>query len=432
MHAFPAYAGTSFRMTLLFDCLRNLPWADFRVMERDTMEKLQRMQEAIKQIGADGWLLYSFKHNNPITDKILDLPKHLILKRRLFYYIPAKGTPQKLVHSIERGALDTWPGDKTIFASWQELESGLKKITLGHKKIAMEYSAECAIPYISIVDAGMIELIRKSTGAEIVSSADLAQIFDATWTDEQWRMHQEAGRGLIEAVQAAFGFIKTRIMQNKHVTEFDVQQCLLREFEKRGMGTADMPNCSVNENSGDPHYDPIEKTAKEIHRNDLVLIDFWARLNKPDSVYADYTWMGYVGETVPEKYEKIFQVVRGGRDAAVDLIKKEFASGRDLYGWQVDDACRNYIKHAGYGENFIHRTGHSIGEEVHGNGANIDNLETRDNRKILPRTCFSIEPGIYFVGEFGVRSEVNVYITEKKEVMVTGTPMQQTILPILK
>lgn len=394
--------------------------------------RFPRIQEAIKTNGMDGWLLYSFRHNNPIVKKVLDLPPHLVQGRRLFYFIPAEGMPQKLVHGIERGALDTVPGERTIFSSWQELEAGLKKITGGAKKIAMEYSPECQIPYISIVDAGTIELVRKATGATIVSSADLIQQFDATWDDEQLMLHLDVSKALMVIQKEAFDMIRDKLRAKAKVTEYDVQQFILKRFKDNNLVTEHLPNCSVKENSGDPHYEPLPDSSKEIVPGDLILIDLWAKKNVARGVYADYTLMGYAGDSVPEKYEKIFQVVKGARDAAVSFVKDTLRQEKPLYGWQIDDVCRNYIKERGYGEYFIHRTGHSIGEEVHGNGANLDNLETKDNRRILPRTCFSIEPGIYFVGDFGVRSEINVYITDKNDALVTGTPLQQEILAIMK
>ncbi len=394
--------------------------------------RIPRIQEAIKSNGIDGWLLYSFRHNNPIVKKVLDLPPHLVQGRRLFYFIPAEGMPQKLVHGIERGALDSVPGDRTIFSSWQELEAGLKKITGGAKKVAMEYSPECQIPYISIVDGGTLELVRKATGATIVSSADLIQQFDATWDDEQLMLHLDVSKALMIIQKEAFDMIRDKIKAKSKVTEYDVQQFILKRFKDNNLVTEHLPNCSVKENSGDPHYEPLPESSKEIVAGDLILIDLWAKKNVSRGVYADYTLMGYAGDSVPEKYEKIFQVVKGARDAAVSFIKDTLRQDKPLYGWQIDDICRNYIKEHGYGEYFIHRTGHSIGEEVHGNGANLDNLETKDNRRILPRTCFSVEPGIYFVGDFGVRSEINVYITDKNDALVTGTPLQQEILAIMK
>lgn len=394
--------------------------------------RIPRYQEAIRKNGFDGWLLYSFRHNNPIVKKVLDLPSHLVQGRRLFYFIPAEGTPQKLVHGIERGALDTVPGERTLYSSWQELEAGLKKITGGAKIIAMEYSPECQIPYISIVDGGTLELVRKVTGATIVSSADLIQEFDATWDDEQLMLHLDVSKALMTIVSEAFNLIKNKIITKSRLTEYDVQQFILKRFHDNNLTTEHLPNCSVNENSGDPHYEPLPENSKEIHAGDFVLIDLWAKKNVPRGVYADYTLVGYAGDAVPEKYENIFQIVKGARDAAISFIKDMLRQEKPLYGWQIDDVCRNYIRERGYGEYFIHRTGHSIGEEVHGNGANLDNLETKDNRRILPRTCFSIEPGIYFVGDFGVRSEINCYITDKNDALITGTPLQQSVLPILK
>ncbi len=400
-------------------------------MASETESRIRKIQETITHNGFDGWLMYSFRHNNPIVEKLLNLP-HAMAKRRFYYFVPASGTPQKLVHGIERYALDTVPGDRHIYSSWQELEAGLKTITGGAKKIAMEYSHECAIPYVSIIDAGTIELIRKATGAEIVSSADLVQVFDATWDDEQLNLHLEASRALMEIIGEAWAEIKNKILAKQTITECDVQQFILDRFKQHGVHTQDAPNCSVNENSGNPHYDPMKETCKEIHEGDLVLIDWWAKKIHPRGVYADYTQMGFVGKEVPGKYQKVFEAVKGARDAAIQFVKAEIGKNKPLYGWQIDDVCRNFIQSKGYGEYFIHRTGHSIGEEVHGNGANIDNLETKDNRQIIPRTCFSIEPGVYYVDDFGVRTEINVVITEKKDVLVTGMPLQQEVLAILK
>ncbi|MCB0833393.1 MAG: aminopeptidase P family protein [Bacteroidetes bacterium] len=393
---------------------------------------VKQIQETVKSNNLDGWLMYSFRKNNPIVGKVLNLPAHLSQMRRFFYFIPANGTPQKLVHGIERGTLDSVPGDKMIYSSWKELEEGLKKITKNGKKIAMEYSPEAAIPYVSLVDAGTIELVRKATGAEIVSSADLIQQFDSTWDDEQLELHLEASKSIVKTVHEAFAEIKKHVSAKKKITEFDVQSFILKRFKEDGLAVEHLPNCSVNENAADPHYEPLESTAKAIKEGDVVLIDLWAKRDVPRAVYADYTWMGFVGTAVPDKYAKIFEVVKGARDAAIAFIKTEINADRPLFGWQVDDVCRNFIKSKGYGEYFIHRTGHSIGEDVHGNGANIDNLETKDNRRIMPRTCFSIEPGIYFVDDFGMRTEVNVYITKNKDVLVTGTPIQQTVIPIMK
>jgi Xaa-Pro aminopeptidase len=394
--------------------------------------RISDIQTSLRTAGFDGWLFYSFHMNNPVAEKILEVPRHFHQKRRYYYYVPANGTPQKLVHSIERGTLDHLPGERNIYASWQELESGIRKITGGAKRIAMEYSAECAIPYISIVDAGTIETVRKVTGAEIVSSADLVQMFDAVWDDDQLASHEAAGKILITIADEAFAHIGKAVREGKIITEYDVQQFIKQQFTSNGLHTDDAPNCSVNANAGDPHYDPIPATAKPIGENDLVLIDLWAKQTTPRAVYADYTRMGFVGKNVPEKYSKAFAVVCKARDRATEFLNERVTAGKDVYGWEVDDACRKVIQDAGYGDQFIHRTGHSIGENVHGNGANIDNLETRDNRRIIPRTCFSIEPGIYVYGEFGVRTEVNVYISDRRSILVTGMPLQHDIHAILK
>ncbi len=392
--------------------------------------RIEQLQQSLRDQGFDGWLMYSFRKNNPIAGRILELPAHLTQMRRFFYYIPARGQPWKVVHAIERGTLDSLPGERILYSSWQDLETALAKITNGSNRIAMEYSPEAAIPYVSVVDAGTIELVRKATRAEILSSADLVQYFDSTWTDEQFRLHLEAERLVMNTKDEAFAEIRSRLRSGQRLTEYDVQQFILSRFRDHGLVTEHLPNCSVNENSGDPHYEPTESLFKEIREGDFILIDLWAKRDVPHGVFADYTWVGYAGSTVPEKYEKVFAVVRDARDAAVRFIRDELASGREVYGWKVDDVCRGLIGSRGYGEYFIHRTGHSIGEDVHGNGANIDNLETRDDRRLIPCTCFSIEPGIYF-SEFGVRSEINVYIGADRAVQVTGTPVQEHVLAIL-
>ncbi len=398
----------------------------------DFQKRIETIQQRLRESGLDGWLLYSFHMNNPIAEKILEVPRHFHQKRRYLYFIPAAGAPQKIVHSIERGTLDHLPGGKILYASWQDLEKGIATATAGARRIAMEYSAECAIPYISIVDAGTIEMIRKASAAELVSSADLVQMFDAVWTREQLASHEDAGQKLIRIADEAFSRIGESVRTGAPLSEYDVQQFILQRFAANGLKTDDAPNCSVNANAGDPHYDPIPSVAQPIRKGDLVLIDLWAKRTEEGSVYADYTRMGYVGQSVPEKYETAFRVVCAARDAAIEFIRTRIRQGQDVYGWEVDDACRAVIQQAGFGDLFVHRTGHSIGESVHGNGANIDNLETKDNRRLIPGTCFSIEPGVYVYGEYGVRTEVNVFIREDRDILVTGTPLQNSILPILK
>jgi Xaa-Pro aminopeptidase len=392
---------------------------------------IEEIQSALQAEHIDGWLFYNFRGSNMLATRILDLPKQLMFTRRFFYYIPAIGIPRKLVHRIEEWNLDSLPGEKNIYLSWRSLEEGLKQLLIGTKNVAMEYSSRCAIPYISIVDAGTIELVKK-TGVEVVSSANLVQYFESRWNDEQLKDNLETATHLRQIVDRTFQFIRENIQQNNPLTEYDVQQFMASEINKRGLTTSSDPNCSVNANSANPHYEPTKEIHTTLQKGDCVLLDLWAKKAKPGSVYADITWMGYIGDRVPDEFEKIFQIVKGGRNAALNFVQSSFAEKKLILGCDVDDAARNYIAQQGYGEYFVHRTGHSIGEEVHGNGANMDNLETRDERSLIPQTSFSIEPGIYFRDKYGVRSEIDVYITNEKEVIVTGLPIQEQIVPILK
>ena len=397
---------------------------------KDYTTMIAGIQEILKKEKIDGWLLYNFRGSNVFATRILALPAHIMCTRRYFYFIPRKGAPRKLVHRIEEWNLDTLPGDKTVYLSWKSLGDGLKKILKGAKSVAMEYSPRCAIPYVSTVDAGAVEL-AKSAGVKVVTSANLVQYFEARWTEEQLEDNLEAARQLGQTAQEAFRFIRQRISSNTPTTEYDVQQFMLSEFKRRGIKTEDAPNCSVNANAANPHYEPTREINSPLRKGDLVLLDLWAKKDKPHSVYADITWMGFIGATVPDEYEKIFQIVRGGRDAALKFVQDSFAKGKQICGYQVDDAARKYIAAKGYGNDFIHRTGHSIGEEIHGNGANMDNLETHDERRVIPQTSFSIEPGIYLRDKFGVRSEIDVFISKDNEVIVTGEPMQEKMVAIM-
>jgi Xaa-Pro dipeptidase len=394
-------------------------------------DRVTLIQEALREERLEGWLLYNFRGSNVFATRILDLPPHIMQTRRYFYFLPAAGSPKKLVHTIEQYNLDSLPGEKVLYLSWQSLEAGLKSILGGARKVAMEYSPRNAIPYISNVDGGTLELVR-SLGVDVMSSANLVQRFEACWDDEQAKENAETAKHLREIVDGTFGFIRERIKGKAATTEYDVQQFMLAEFKRRGLMTEEAPNCSVNANSANPHYEPTKELNSRLNNGDFVLIDLWAKKDKPRSVYADITWTGYIGETVPAEYTKIFEIVKGGRDAARKFVEQAYASGAEIFGYQVDDAARQFITEHGYGEFFVHRTGHSIGEEIHGNGANMDNLETRDERKVIPRTSFSIEPGIYLPGKFGVRSEIDVFITNDRQVVVTGLPMQDAVVPILQ
>lgn len=398
---------------------------------KDYSELIREIQKALQTERIDGWLLYNFRDSNIFATHLLALPQHIMFTRRYFYYIPASGKPRKLVHRIEEWNLDTLPGDKSVYLSWQSLEEGLKKLLSGSIRVAMEYSPKCAIPYVSTVDAGTIELIR-ACGVNVVSSADLIQHFEICWDEDQLNDNIETAKHLRQIVDVAFGFIKEKITSNSPLTEYDVQQCMLSEFKKRELVTSSEPNCSVNVNSANPHYEPTKEINSPLRKGDFVLLDLWAKKNIQRSVYADITWIGFIGETVPDEYEKIFQIVKGGRDAALNFVHSSIKAGKIIHGYEVDDAARNFITQHGYGEYFVHRTGHSIGEEVHGNGANMDNLETHDERTVLLRTSFSIEPGIYLRDKFGIRSEIDVYISKDREVIVTGEPIQGKVVPILQ
>lgn len=391
------------------------------------MFDLVRMQSAIRDFGFEGWLLYDFRESNILARRVLQLPDSTHTSRRFACFIPAEGEPRRLVHRIESGVLDHIPGEKTVYLRWQEFEAGIEKLIGGAQRIAMEYAPRNSNPYISRVDAGTVELVR-SFGAEIGSSGDLVQLFEAVWDESQWQMHEAAGQVTNAAFSVAWTFIADAIRGKGVTTEWAVQQAILEHFERNDLTTYSPPIVGVNAHSGDPHY---ETGMAEIREGDFVLVDLWGKLNQPRSVYSDLTRTGFVGETVPQKYDAIFQIVARARDAAIQAVRDAFEEGRTLPGWQVDDACRKVIEEAGYGQYFVHRTGHSIGQEVHGNGANIDNLETHEERLILPGCCFSIEPGIY-LPEFGVRSEVDVFVNHQRQVQVTGGALQTEVVPILK
>jgi Xaa-Pro dipeptidase len=386
------------------------------------MFDISAVQAALKEFGFDAWLLYDFRGSNILARRVLGLDDKQTGSRRFFYCIPA----QKLVHRIESGALDHLPGDKTVYLRWQELEAGVVKLVGNAKKVAMEYSPRNANPYISRVDAGTVELVR-ICGAEPVPSGDLIQLFEATWDDAQWQMHLEAAQHTDAAFDLAWKFIAREIGSQGQVTERDVQQEIMRHFAAHGMTTYHPPIVAVNEHSGDPHYDTGDTPLKA---GDFVLVDLWAKLDRPRAVYSDLTRVGFIGSQVPQKYDDIFRIVAQARDAAIARVRAAFSAKEELQGWQVDQAARDVIDAAGYGAAFVHRTGHSIGQETHGNGANMDNLETHETRRVLPRTCFSIEPGIY-LPEFGIRSEVNVFIDASGAVHVTGGQLQRSVIPIL-
>ncbi|MFL6516135.1 MAG: M24 family metallopeptidase [Chthoniobacterales bacterium] len=397
-------------------------------------ERVADIQKALREAKLDGWLFYDFRGSDPLALRILRLDEHALGSRRWFYYVPASGECTKLVHRIEAAKLDPLPGKRIEYSSWKEQHAGLREIlTAANKKprIAMQYSPMNDIPYMSKVDAGTVELIR-SLGIEVVTSAELVQQFEAVWTPEQLQSHIEASDKMHRIFFDSFAEIARRIRAGEPTTEYDIQQFVVRRWHEEGMGSDhDDPIVSVNANTANPHYTPNREGSLPIKQGDFVLLDLASKLQKPGAVCTDQTWTGYVGETVPEEFSRVFNIVRDARDAAVEFVRTNMHSGKSIRGADVDDVSRGVITRAGYGEYFTHRTGHSIGEEVHGNGVNIDNFETRDSRRITPGVCFSIEPGIYLPGKFGVRSEINVYVRDK-DIEVTGQPIQTEIVPILK
>lgn len=409
-------------------------------------ERVAEIQTALRAARLDGWLFYDFRGSDPLAPRILMLGEHASGTRRWFYYIPASGQPTKIVHSIERYKLDTLPGRRLIYRGWQEQHSYLRE-TLSSVAadvspasaaerparkpvhIAMQYSPMNDIPYMSRVDAGTIELVR-SFGSEPVTSAELVQQFEAVWTPAQKQSHLEASDKTHRIIMEAFAEIARRIRAEKPVTEYDIQQLIARRWDEEGM-LPEQGIVAVNANAANPHYAPTREVTQPIKRGDFVLLDVASKLKKPGAVFTDQTWTGYVGETVPDEFTRIFNIVREARDSAVEFVRKNVRAGKSIRGAEIDDVSRGVIQRAGYGEQFTHRTGHSIGEEVHGNGVNIDNFETRDSRRLIPGIAFSIEPGIYLEGKFGVRSEIDVYVAEK-DIEVTGQPIQTEIVPILK
>lgn len=395
------------------------------------MFNLPAIQAALHQFKFAGWLLYEFRGSNVLARRILGMGEMPLTSRRFLYWIPAEGTPVKIVHRIEESVLDHLPGDKVVYLKWQELEAAIQSVVSGKSPVAMEYSPGNGNPYISKVDAGTVELVR-SFGATVVSSGNLIQLFESTWDDEQEAMHFAAAKVTNAAYGVAWNFIADEIEKHGGVEELAVQQRIMDFFAEQGTTTYSPPIVARNTHSALPHYETGHGEDSRIGRDDFVLIDLWAKLDQPRAVYSDLTRVGYVGTSVPEKYNKVFQIVAAARDAGIACVQEAFAAGRELSGGTVDDAVRSVIEKAGYGQYFTHRTGHNIGQEVHGNGAHIDNLETREDRTLMRRTCFSIEPGIYLPGEFGVRLEIDIYIDGKGTVHVTGGERQTEIVAILK
>jgi Xaa-Pro aminopeptidase len=383
---------------------------------------IDRIQAELKRLGLDGWLMYDFHGHNDIAVRFLGLKG--IITRRSLYFIPAAGTPTTFAHAIERTPTAMLPGRKFYYSSYRLLEEELRRTLAGIKRLAMEYSPMGRLPYIAKVDAGTVELV-KSFGIEVVTSADLVARFDACLSAEQIALHREAAGHLNRIKDEAFALIARKLSGGELVTEYDVARFMMERFQMFGMVTEDSPICAVGPNGGNPHYEPTSEVHREIHKGDLIVLDLWARHDRPQGVYADITWMAYAGETVPDLYTEQFAVICAARDAAVERVRSRWGKG-EIFGYEVDDACRKVITDGGLGKHFIHRTGHSITDSVHGPGPNIDNLETEDRRQLLPGHLFSVEPGVYF-DEYGMRTEIDVLITPQGP-DVTTQPMQHQII----
>jgi Xaa-Pro dipeptidase len=390
--------------------------------------QLDAIQAALREASLDGWLFYDHHHRDPIAARILGLDPKAHITRRWYYFVPASGEPRKLMHRIEQGRLDALPGSKGLYSSWQELHAGLDAMLNGARRIAMQYSPNNDIMYISMVDAGTVEFLR-SLGKQIVSSADLVSQFEAVLSEAQIASHSAAQQAIDTILTEGWKKIGRRLRSgdgNSSVfSEFEMVTWLGEAMRCEGLVWENGPNVSVNANSADSHYEPTAERSSPIHEGDFVLIDIWGRLDEPHSVFYDITWTGVVGREPSEREQLVFATVRNARDAAIAAVESAFAEGRAIHGFEADDAARGVIRAAGFGEFFTHRTGHNIAQELHGNGAHLDNLETHDQRRILPNTCFSIEPGIY-LPEFGVRSEVNM-MTAPGKAWVTGAMQQELV-----
>jgi len=388
---------------------------------------LQKIQSAISSLGLDGWLFFDFHNRDHLGLKILGVSPEGLATRRWYYFIPASGDPTKLVHRVEPTKLDHLPGKKLSYSSWRELHANLKELTGKPSKIAMQYSAMNAIPYISIADGGTIELVR-SFGHEIFSSADLVQQFEAVLDEKAIKSHYKAGKIVDAVLDEAFSEVRKSVRAKKYKTEFEIQQFIMKRFKTNGLFTDEPPIVGTNDHPANPHFAPSPKNSRKIKYGDKLLIDLWAKLDKPGSIFYDITWSAFVGDDPPAEYVKCFHIVRDSRRAGFKFLNERLSTGKQVAGWEVDEVCRRVVTENGYGDYFTHRTGHSIGEEVHGNGGNIDNFETQDTRLLVPGCLFSLEPGIYLEGKMGVRSELNVLIDKPNKAVVTGREQDELVL----
>lgn len=397
-------------------------------MTENVQDKIYKLQHSqmFESERVDGWLLYDFRRNNDLACQFLDIKADKLLTRRFFYWIPAKGIPCKIVHGIESNTLDHLPGTTIKYRTWQELEQAIGEILNDVHRVAMEYSPKNALPYISKVDAGTVELVR-SFGVDVVSSANLLLAFISRWDEQKLKSHVEAADVLSQVVDQAWDLIRKSLSEGKCLTEYAVQQFILERFTYHSCESADPPICAVNKNSANPHYVPSNDYSEAIKAGDFILIDLWCKKKRTDAVYADICRVGVASEKPTERQNEIFHIVRNAQKSGTALVKQRFVEGKQLKGWEVDQCCRDYISQKGFGAYFIHRTGHNIDNTDHGSGAHLDNYETHDDRILLPNTCFSIEPGIYLPEEFGIRLEYNVYIHSNGEIKITGGEQDEIV-----
>jgi Xaa-Pro dipeptidase len=387
--------------------------------------KLAEIQSQLRQSNLDGWLFFDHHQRDPLAYRILGLGPKGHVSRRWYFFIPAKGEARGLVHRIESKMLDELPGEKLRYSTWQEQADGIKQLLGGARRIAMQYSPNCAIPYVSLVDAGTVELVR-AAGGELLSSAELVQYFEARLDAQARESHFEAGRRVDPIRQQAFELIRGKLRSGAGTSEIEVHDFVRARFAESGLLTEAGPIVGVNAHAGDPHYEPTVELSAPIRKGDFVLLDMWAKLEQPGSVYYDITWTGFCGVEPPAKIREVFEIVRDARNAGIHAVQSAVKERRPIRGFEVDDATRNHIASHGYATAFVHRTGHSIGQEIHGSGANMDNFETHDERRIIPGLCFSIEPGIY-LDDFGVRSEIDMFIDEASA-SVTGEMQDALVL----
>ena len=387
--------------------------------------ELEAVQSAVRVAGVDGWLFAQFRGRDPLADRVLGLPTGVFQTRRWYYFVPADGEPRGLVHAIEPEVLSGLPGTMQSYRTWGELEGGIKGLLEGAVTVAMQYSPQNHLPVVATVDAGTVELV-KAAGAEVVSSADLVQQFTAVLSDEQIDSHRFAAERIPKVVHGAFRLVRERTLDGHEITEYELQQFIIEQLRASGLEPGDPPDVAVNAHASDPHYAPSPQNSTSIREGDWLLLDVWAKQPNERAVFADITWVAQVGDDVPEERTAVFEIVRGARDAAIELVVSRYAAGEPVRGFEADRAAREVIEAAGYGEVIQHRTGHSITEDVHGSGANLDDFETHDDRQLVRRTCFSVEPGIY-LEEFGVRSEINILIPPEGAPEVTGIRQEQVI-----